>query len=275
MIFFMKTSMCIAGLCCILGIAVIGCSSSRPETVHYSITTQNSMKCCRNLTYTTESFKAVRETSIPGDSVRVILHPANITATCDKAPAIPLTISNGTEHDIYIPFSKELSGDTIKLYPWRLLTIEWKPIRVARQIQYGDLLERTDALLRFLRLPAGTQADLTGIIPPEWICAEPQEPVIDYLEKELDPHYYSNYSRWLRSQGTRRPDSLTTPVGLRYDITYTTLDYIEKLPVLEQSSSSANDSIAITLAVQEQPAEFINSSQELATSNVITLELSN
>jgi len=250
----------------------LGSCSSVDAPVNYLVTSESPYLCCRTIRYSVRTFPDTRGSTASGAGVVVRLRADTIAARCDDDAMVDLTISNNGEKDIFIPISHELEGDRIKLYPWRLSYAGGRDIRLARQLQYNDVLEREDALLRFFRIPAGREIALHGVIPRRWLCS-PAELVPDaYLEAELNPTYYADRSRALRGASYRRDPDLPAEIGFRYDVIYTTLDYLEGLPVTGTDWNDARDTVRVTIGVKEEPAGFLNGSQQVASSNIVTLK---
>lgn len=231
------------------------------------------MICCRSMRYSVWQFDATAPSSVADTGVVVRLVADTLRADCDRDAALDVLIANNTDDDIYIPFSKELAGSSLKLYPWRVIYADGRAVRLARQLQFNDLVEREDALARFFRLPSGRQVVLHGVVPQRWLCS-PTTPVTDeYLGYELDPLFYSDRTRSLRAREYRRDPDLLTTVPLAFEIAYTTLGFIDALPVKSRARNSAGDTTQIGIAVKEEPATFLNGSQHVARSNSIVLHL--
>ena len=192
---------------------------------------------------------------------------------CETGAEVGVSVANNGEEDIYIPVSHELEGGTIKLYPWRVLYAKTGPIRIARQLQYADLGEREDPLLRFFKLPAGKQIDLRGIITERWLCAPPIEANAGFLDMELTTSFYADRTRGLRAYHYERDPKLPDTIALRYDVFYTTFDYMNQMPVAKQSWNDAHDTTQMTIAVPEEPGKFLDASQKIAQSNVIPIRI--
>lgn len=189
-----------------------------------------------------------------GNGVTVRLLGDTLVAQCGKDAELGVVISNNSEEDIYIPISRELEGDRIKLYPWRLsYDSSGSPFRLARQLQYNDVLERLDALLRFFRLPAGREVALQGVIPQRWLCSAAREIAPPYLNAELNPVFYSDRVRSLRDAEYHRDPNLPSAIGLRYDVAYTTLRYLESLPVTSRNVNSSGDTVQVMVGIKEEP----------------------
>jgi hypothetical protein len=240
--------------------------------VNHVVTTASAYGCCRMINYQVVEFARTGNSTIEGDAVTVRLLPDSIAAPCGADAEVPLVIANNTPHDIFVPISRELEGDRIKLYPWRLFYQEKQPVRLARQIQFGDLLERTDGRLAFHRIPAGREVRLRGVIPGNWLCVPPTDIPVGYLERELDPTYYADYSRTLRDESARYGKKIPL-FGLRYDVVYTPLDFWNGLPGATEHSSPGGDTVYTDIKVKDTPASFLNSSQRVAESNVIMVRL--
>lgn len=250
---------------------MLGSCRPKPATVSHIISSESPYLCCRTIRYSTWMFPQTRSSTASGTGVVVKLHNDTIIARCDADATLDLTISNNGEEDIYIPISNELEGDRIKLYPWRLSYAEGRDIRLARQLQYTDIVEREDALLRFFLLPAGREISLRGVIPQRWLCSPADLVPNPYLEAELNPTYYADRARGLRGAAYRRDPDLPATIGFRYDVAYTTLGYLDALPA-ERSWNDARDTMRATIHVKEEPADFLNASQQTASSNVVTLK---
>lgn len=255
----------------VLALLLAGCTAPNPGATYYVVTTQSSYQCCRTIRYSTWTFSELRGSTAAGDGVSVRLHADTLAVRCSGDAGLGVTISNNSGQDIYIPFSHDLEGSRIKLYPWRLSYDGDRQIRLARQLQYNDIVEREDALSRFFLLPAGKEVALQGVITPRWLCSAPEEIPNAYLEAELNPTYYSDRSRALRAAEYRRDPNLPATIGLRYEVAYTTLEYFEGLPVLKRESNPSGDTVNILIGVKDEPADFLNASQRVASSNVVTL----
>lgn len=254
-------------------LAILSCAP-RQGVVNYIVTTQSPYNCCRTIRYSVWEFPKTEasRTSWPGVSVQLL--GDTIMARCTDDVALGVTIVNNGDVDVYIPFSKELELDRVKLYPWRLYFEGTDPIRMARQLQYNDLIEREDALARFFRLPAGRQVTLNGTIPQRWLCSPATPVTTEYLKLELNPTFYADRSRALRGAQYWRDPALKTPVPLRYDVAYTTLRYLDSLPVTSRTPNAAGDTIQVAIAVKEEPAGFLDASQQVARSNAVILKIS-
>ncbi len=254
-------------------VCVAGCSS--PHVMNYILTTESPYICCRSIRYSTWPFQRTTSSQIGDTGVVVRLSGDTIDARCERDAPVDVTIANNTEDDIYIPFSKDLDGDRLKLYPWRLIYADNQPMRLARQVQYNDMVERQDALLRFFRLPAGQQTVLHAIVPERWLCA-PTTPVTDeYLGYELDPNFYSDRTRSLRASEYHRDPNLLPRVPMAYEIVYTTLRFIEALPQTGRIVSAGGDTTQIRIGIKDEPGTFMNGSQHVARSNTVLLRIAN
>lgn len=255
-------------------LAAAGCATHQASLYHV-VTTDSHYICCRTLRFTTAEFTGLRGSSLPGEGVVVKLGADTVRSGCGHDAEVPLTVANNGSADVYIPISNELiGGGRLKLYPWRLVEAEGRRVRLARQIQYGDLVEGTDAKLRFFRLPAGKEISFDGVIPASWLCRAPLSPYAGYLTAELDPKVYADYTRLLRDNAGRPDTSGAGTWGLRYDVIYTSLDFLDALPASERRLSAAGDTLTLHLSVPEEPATFVNGGQKVASSNLITLEAS-
>jgi hypothetical protein len=247
----------------LLALVLSGCASSRTPG-YYTISTNSHLLCCRTLRYTTAEFPMLRPSALRGEGVMVRLHDDTVRGSCQIDAYTRLTVANNGKEDVYLPISHELSGDTVKLYPWRLIYQNTRQVRVARQLQYGDLVERTDAKLGFYRLPSGKQVDLVAVIPQRWLCTPPSSLTEGYLEGELDPQYLAEASRGLRGSSPFSNANIFGPMGLRYDVAYTTLDFLKELPVDSEQWNRGHDTATIHVAVVEEPAKILNASQKVA-----------
>lgn len=254
----------------LLALVSAGCTASKTPAAYF-ISTDSPLVCCRTLRYSTAEFPMLRPSTLAGQGVVVRLNDDTVRGSCMIDAYTTVTVANNGSEDIYLPISHELSGDTMKLYPWRLVYQEKRQVRLARQIQYGDLVERTDARLSFYRLPAGKQVDLVGVIPQRWLCTPPSSLVEGYLEGELDPQYLAEASRSIRGSVPSVDADIFGPMGLRYDVAYTTLGFLQGLPVRSEQWNSRHDTATIHVAVKEEPAKILNASQQVSSSNVVTV----
>ncbi|MEO6048769.1 MAG: hypothetical protein ABIQ57_14905 [Candidatus Kapaibacterium sp.] len=261
-------------LLCLLMLVLSACTPP-PQVVNYAVSSESPFVCCRTIRYSTWNFTNLRASSVPGDSVVVLLIGGDIPARCENGAEVGIEVANNSARDIYIPISNELEGENIKLYPWRLFYVSGGPVRVARQIQYNDLVEREDARLRFFRLPKGKEVVLRGIIPQRWLCSTPTEVPEYYLQAELNPTLYSDRSKELRAASYQRDPKLGDSLRLRYDISYTTLNYLDALPVKERKWNAARDSVEITVGMKDDIGDVLVASQQLVKSNVITVRIAN
>ncbi len=215
----------------------------------------------------------VSSSTTSGEGVIVRLQADTLPVRCDVDAELGLTIANNGGEDIYIPISRELEGERIKLYPWRLsYDSAGVPIRLARQLQYTDVIERLDGVLRFFRLPAGTQVALRGVLPQRWLCSPATEVSPPYLNAELNPVFYSDRARALRAAEYHLDPNLPATMGLRYDVAYTTLRYLESLPVQSRNVNAAGDTVQVMIAIKDEPADVLNASQMVSESNIVTLK---
>lgn len=247
-----------------------GCAASKGPA-SYTVSTNSPLVCCRTLRYTTAEFPMLRSSALGGEGVVIRLKDDTVRGSCQIDAYTRLTVANNGREDIFLPISHELSGDTVKLIPWRLIYQEQRQVRVARQLQYGDLVERTDAKLIFYRLPSGKQIDLVAVIPQRWLCTPPSSLTEGYMEGELDPQYLAEASRGLRGSNPFTNANIFGPMGLRYDVAYTTLDFLKGLPVDSEQWNTGHDTATIHVAVREEPAKILNASQKVAVSNVVTV----
>ena len=254
----------------LLALLLAGCTASKIPAAYF-ISTNSHLVCCRTLRYTTAEFTKLRSSSLAGQGVVVRINDDTVRGSCLIDAYTTVTVANNGPEDIYLPISHELSGDTVKLYPWRLIYEEKRQVRLARQLQYGDLVERTDARLSFNRLPSGKQVDLVAVIPQRWLCTPPSSLVEGYLEGELDPQYLAEASRSIRGSVPFSNADIFGPMGLRYDVAYTTLGFLNGLPVTSENWNSRHDTATIHVAVKEEPALLLNDSQKIASSNVVTV----
>lgn len=196
-----------------------------------------------------------------------------LAARCESDAEIGVAIANNSDLDIYIPISNELEGDRIKLYPWRMSHMDGSEIRLARQLQYNDILEREDALARFFRLPSGEEVRFRGVIPQRWLCSPLTEVSGEYMGMELNPTFYADRSRSLRGAEYRRDPALRKSIGLVYEIAYTTLRYLDSIPVSARTWNPTRDTVQVQVELNEEPAQFLNASQRTARSNVVQLRI--
>jgi hypothetical protein len=263
----------------LLGIALVGvagCGTSS-ELVNYTVTTHSRLVCCRSMHFTVTGFTGARAISDDARDdargVEVRFASERISGSCALGATAPLVIANHSDTDAYIPTSHELEGSRIKLYPWRLHhDSAHGAIRLARQIQYGDMFEHgNDARLQLMRLPAHSEVALTAVVPGQWLCTKPTELYEGYLDAELDPAFYSQRSRGLRTSPYEQSKDLVSPIGMRYDVVWLSLAYLDALPVVARKESPRGDTISVEIDVKEEPAEFFNAAQRVASSNVIEM----
>ncbi|MBC8144356.1 MAG: hypothetical protein H7X80_02155 [bacterium] len=250
--------------------SIAACAS--PDEVSYAISTQSRMVCCRTMNFSVAEFPGASKNSsgVPGVSV---MFPANrITGNCESGAESQVVIANNSGDAILIPTSRELEGSRIKLYPWRLHHDSAQGnIRLARQIQYGDMFERPDGRLHFLRLADGYEVRLNAWVPGQWLCTKPTELYEGYLAAELDPAFYAQRARGLRTSPYEQAKDLVSPIGMRYDVIWVTLDFLKVLPVISRTTNSAGDTISVLLDVKEEPAAHLNAAQRVASSNIIEM----
>jgi hypothetical protein len=225
------------------------------------------------MTFSVGTFSPIVSAATTGEGVEVRFASERMIGDCEKGAASPLVIANHTAKDIFIPTSHELEGTSIKLYPWRQHhDSAHGTIRLARQIQYGDLLERNnDSRLRLMRLPAGREVHLEARVPGDWLCTKPTELYEGYLTAELDPTFYAQRARGLRASPYEQAKELASPIPMRYDIVWVTLDFLQSLPVDRRTTSPGGDTITMHLNVSEEPAAFLNAEQTVASSNIIEM----
>jgi hypothetical protein len=255
----------------VLATVALCCASPRPAT--YIVTTDSHLICCRTLRYATAEFARTEATGERGDGLVVRLAADTVVGTCGRDAELGIEIANASAEDLYIPFSNELSGDSLKIYPWRLIYEHDAPMRLARQIQFEDLLERVDARLRFYRLPSHRRIVVQGIIPQRWLCTPPMSILEGYLEAELDPKVYSDRTRDLRASQPLPDPSIYGTMALRYDVAYTRLDIWEHTPIAEQHWNAGHDSLLLHVSSHEEPSKLISDTQRVASSNVVTLTI--
>lgn len=270
---------------CLLGAAVLlsllsssGCSTPHDTISYHLLTTQSPYLCCRTLRYAVWEYAATEPSKIPGAGLTVRLLDDSLRVGCAGDITIGVAVANNGEEDVYIPTSYELEGGRIKLYPWRSFMVDGQPIRLARQLQFGDVVDREMGRLRFLRLPAGRQISLQGVIPQGWLCREADLISQDYLDAELNPTFYVDRARGIRAIRAAVPGSDTLPGGylqLRYDVAYTTFGFLKQLPVTAQHWNPAHDTLEVRLAVKEEPSEFLNGSQRVVKSNTVKIVIIN
>ena len=257
-----------------LACVLLASCATVPSEVRYAISTKSPLSCCRKMEFTVATFSPTVETERDGDGVEVRFGSDRLVGHCLAGGEAPLVVANHTDDDVLIPTSRELEGTRIKLYPWRLHhdPTRGDSIRIARQIQFGDLIEHEqNARLVFMRLPWGHQVSLTAWVPGTWLCTKPTPLTEGYMERELEPDYYAHHYQRLRTAAYDQASELVSPIGLRYDVVWLTLDFLETLPVASRSESPAGDTVAVVLDVRDEPAKFLNASQRVASSNVIDL----
>jgi hypothetical protein len=250
-----------------------GACTPHSDVINYVVTSQAPYACCRTIRYSTGTFPNLRGSTLAGEGVVVKLTGDTTAYRCETGAVVGVSIANNGEQDIYIPVSHELEGESIKLYPWHLFYGKTGPIRIARQLQYADLGEREDPLLRFLRLPAGKQIDLRGTIAERWLCAPPIEANAGFLDMELTTSFYTDRTRGLRAYHYQRDPNLPDTLALRYDVVYTTFEYMNQMPVAKQSWNPAHDTTQMLIAVPDEPGKFLDASQKVAQSNVIPIRI--
>lgn len=254
-----------------LSVLLVACASER--AMQYAVSSQSPYLCCRTMRYSTWPFPSTAESTVPGPGVVVRLNADTLRARCAADAPVGIVVANNSDSDIYIPFSKELDGMRLKLYPWRMLYRDGEALRLARQLQYNDMLEREDGVLRFFKLPAGRQVTFDGVIPQRWLCFPTTTVSDSYLDQELKPLFYVDRTRALRNAEYKRDPELRTTVALRYDVAYTTLHYLDALPVLSRSTNGAGDTTQILIGVKEEPGDFLDASQSVARSNTVVLRI--
>ncbi|MBS1912012.1 MAG: hypothetical protein JST22_08510 [Bacteroidetes bacterium] len=255
--------------CCAVAIHLAGCASDR--VMHYVVSSHSPYLCCRTIRYATAAFAATQSSSLAGDGVAVRLLADTIRARCADGAHVDIVIANNTDQAIYVPFSNDLEGDRIKLYPFRLLYEGDHRIRLARQLQYNDVVERLDSKVLFYRLPAGKQTTLHASVQERWLCSALTTVTKEYLALELNPTFYSDRVRGLREGTYRRDPNLLRTSGFCYEIAYTRLGYLDSLPVQQRSVNSRGDTTTVQINVKEEPGTFLDASQHVARSNEAVL----
>ncbi len=261
----------------VLILTLAGCASSSPSAT-WIVTSDSRLLCCRTMRYATDEFTHPESSSIPGNGVVVRLLADTIDGTCGRGAAVPIVIANNEDQDVWVPVSNELSADTMTLFPWRLYYSskpgerDLPPIRVARQLEYGDLVERTDAHLTFERIPAGKEVRLVGWIPPRWLCVPPENVTDEALEAELDPTVYAERTRSIRARHNRIAAAAFDPVAFRYDVAYTRMDYLDTIPSTLQRND-AGDTVTVHVGITDPPAGLLTASQHVSSSNVVVLRI--
>jgi|GEM_PF-1822417 len=271
----MRRLLCTAPLLALLATA---CGTPAPPVVRYVITSESEALCCRTLAYRVETAPSIPVKN-EGDSVSVAIGSAGsatVGGRCDTDLEFPVTITNGSERDIYVPFGTDLQGARLMLYPWRELAghAGAQPLRLARQIQQGDRVGGTGGTeTRFVRIGARHALHLTGVIPRRWMCIVPEPVDSFYLSAELNPRYYIDRLRGFRLRSPSESERLPQEYQIAYEIAWTPLDYLDGVPVLRRTTSTTGDSVGMLLGVREEPGVPLNSSQELARSNVLRVML--
>lgn len=259
-------------LLALLALAASGCTTPPPPVVRYVVTSESDALCCRTLTYRVESAPTVAAKG-GGDSVSVAIGKpgaGSINAQCDRELELPVTITNGSSRDIYVPFGGDLVGNRLALYPWREVQRGRSAIRLARQIQQGDRIGGTAGTeTRFVRIPAGHAMQLIGVVPGRWICIVPEPVDSFYLHAELTPRYYIDRLRGFRLRQPAQNESIPREYDLAYEVAWTPLDYLDHLPVLRRGTNATGDSVGLMVGVHEEPGTPINASQEVTRSNVV------
>lgn len=254
-----------------LALAIAACAS--PSATNYILTTQSPHICCRSLRYAVWPFPAT--VSAPGGDtgVAVRLVADTLRARCGHDADVDVVIANNGANDIFIPFSHELEAMRVKLYPWRILYENGRPVRLARQLQYNDLVERQDAVLRLFRLPSGRQVRLAATIPSRWLCAPAVRVTEDYLTYEMDPIAYSDRTRPLRGADYTLDPDLKHSATLRYEVVYTSMKFLDALPVTSRTANAAGDTVEIRVAMEQEAGHFLDDSQQIARSNDVPLAI--
>lgn len=243
--------------------------------MHYILTTQSPHICCRSVRYSIASFAKTSSSSHGDTGVVVRLLADTLYGRCGHDAALNVVIANNTAEEIFIPFSHELDGERLEIYPWRLLydSATAKPVRLARQLQYNDMIERQDALLRFFKLPAGREVRLSAVIPARWLCAPTTAVTAEYLGYELNPVFYADHSRNLRGKELGRDPDLRTSIGLRFDVAFSSFRFLDALPVLSRKTNPAGDTTEIRVGVKEEAGQYLDDAQHVTGSNEVVLRI--
>ncbi len=249
------------------------CAPAHP-VLEYAITTQSHYLCCRTLRYATLDFPETFPSSLVGDGIVVRLTSRSSIASCGSDLRLQVLIANNGEADLYIPVSHELDGDTLRLYPFRGGWINDQPVRIARQLQYGDIVDRETPRLRFHRLPAGREVRLEGLVPVKWLCSRTIPANDEYLAFESrNTDFFVGRSKSLGTLPYSRDPDLRDTLRLRFDVAYARLDFYHDFPIIERRLNPEGDSVSIHVATDDQPKSLLDDSQGLASSNVVTLPL--
>lgn len=242
--------------------------------LQYAITTRSHYLCCRTIRYSTWEFPQVEPSRLKGEGVVVRLDAVTPQVDCDDDLPLRVVIANNGDDDVYIPVSHELQGDTLLLYPFRGGWVGSRTVRIARQLQYGDIVDREIPRLQFYRLPTGTEIRLTGVVPRRWLCSQTIPANDEYLEHEAkNTDFLVNRSKPLGALPYRRDSDLRDTLRLRFDVGYSRLDFYQAFPILERTLNPGGDSVSIHIAVDDEPKELLDASQQVAFSNVLSLRL--
>ncbi len=265
--------MCRHLLLAALPILMASCATTQ-NGLNYTITTKSHYLCCRTIRYATWDFPKVKSSGLQGDGVVVRLEPVSSSVKCDSDLEVRVAIANNGDHDVFIPISYELQGDTLLLYPFRGGWVGPDNVRIARQLQYGDIVDREIPRLQFYRLPRGREVRLIGIVPRKWLCSQTIPANDEYLAHEsTNTDFFVNRSKPLGALPYRRDPDLRDTFRLRFDVGYSRLDFYEAYPILERTVNRAADSVSIRIAVDDQPKELLDEAQQVAFSNVISLNV--
>jgi len=264
-----------SGLRLPLLVLLLSSSCATPRSgIEYEITTQSHYICCRTLRYSTWEFTTTYPSALAGEGVVVELEGPGRPISCDEDLHLGVRIANNGSGDVHIPISYELQGEMLLVYPFRAGWVDGHAVRIARQLQYGDIVDSALPRLRFHRLPHGRELRLTGVVPRKWLCSQPQVVSDEYLEYEgRSSTFYVDRSRSLGTLPYRRDPELRDTLRLRFDVAYSALDFYDAFPVIEQRRNRAGDSVSVRVAVEQQPKELLDGSQHLASSNVVVIPL--
>lgn len=258
----------------LLGSLILASCATPRNGLQYAITTQSNYLCCRTLRFSTWEFPRVEASTLEGEGVVVRLAALSPQVDCENDLALSVVIANNSDQDVYVPVSYELHGDTLLLYPFRGGWAGTETIRIARQLQYGDIVDRDVPRLQFHRLPAGGQVRLKGIVPRKWLCSQTIPANDEYLAYEArSTDFFVGRSKSLGTLPYRRDTDLRDTLRLRFDVGYARLDFYKAYPILEEALNPGRDSVSVRIAVNDVPKELLDASQQVAFSNILSLRL--
>lgn len=256
------------------------------QTFYHVVQTDIDLFCCKRINFRLQEFNSKSLQSIGSTSLNktvsaTILHLDNlgqqVTDTfkfnCKEDAFFKIELCNNSESDVYFPISNELRNDTITIIPWRLLSNDTLPIRIARLTPFSDMVdEPSGAVLNLTKLKQGKKINLVARIKPEWLCMMPAQVTLNSLSQELNSSKIYAASRAAKRAYKPNVQETLQTSFFRYDVAFTKLEFLKDKNNF--NLIRRNDTTFYHFKSKEKPETFFEKSYSITESNKVIFHIS-